>query len=89
MAKKQASLNAGFASLPLAPKVIKTLQENGIHTLCQLEQFGAIRAFLLLKASGLTVTRSVLWQLWAQVSHISVDELTQILGLGSVYHFQK
>ncbi len=77
MVKEQTSINTGFTTPPLAPKVIGTLQENGIHTPFGLKAFGVERAFLLLKASGLTVTRSVLWQLWAQANQCLVNELTE------------
>lgn len=53
---------------PLAPKVIKALQQLDIHTLHDLQQFNPCRAFLLLKKMGLSVTLSVFWQLVALCS---------------------
>ena len=77
MVKEQTSLNTAFTTPPLAPKVIDTLRENGIDTPLGLKAFGVERAFLLLKAAGMTVTRSVLWQLWAQANQRPVNELTE------------
>ena len=42
---------------PLAPKTLAALKELGICTLEDLHKISAVRAFLLLKASGLTVTK--------------------------------
>lgn len=50
---------------PFAPNTVRVLSELGIRTADDLRQTGAVRAFLLLKAAGHTVTRSVLWQLYA------------------------
>ena len=36
---------------PLAPKTLAALKELGIYTLEDLQKIGAVRAFLLLKAS--------------------------------------
>lgn len=68
---------------PLAPKTLAALKELGIRTLEDLQKIGVVRAFLLLKASGLTVTKSTLWQLDALVSgrdvrHISVERKTEL-----------
>ena len=57
---------------PLAPKTLAVLKELGICTLEDLQEIGAVRAFLLLKVSGLTVTKSTLWQLDALVSGVDV-----------------
>ena len=57
---------------PLAPKTLAALKELGIRTLEDLQEIGAVRTFLLLKASGLTVTKSTLWQLAALVSGVDV-----------------
>ena len=48
---------------PLAPKTLAALHRLGIRTLADLRQIGAVQTFLLLKASGLTLTKSTLWQL--------------------------
>lgn len=53
---------------PLAPKVLQTLQSLGIRTQADIRARGAAGVFLLLKAAGLTVTRSTLWQL-AAIEH--------------------
>lgn len=50
---------------PLAPKTIAALAQLGIETLADLRETGSAKAFLLLKAAGLTVTDSTLWQLHA------------------------
>lgn len=50
---------------PLAPKTLAVLAELGIETLADLRETGSVKAFLLLKAAGLTVTDSTLWQLQA------------------------
>lgn len=68
---------------PLAPKTLAALKELGIRTREDLQKIGAVRAFLLLKASGLTVTKSTLWQLDALVSgmdvrHISEERKTEL-----------
>lgn len=62
---------------PLAPKTLAALKELGIYTLEDLQKIGAVRAFLLLKASGLTVTKSTLWQLAALVSGVDVGHVSE------------
>lgn len=54
-----------LATPPLAPAVLETLKRLGICTRQELQAVGAVRAYLLLQAAGLTVTRSVLWRLQA------------------------
>lgn len=54
-----------LTSPPLAPKTLHALRSLGIATAADLKREGAAGAFLLLKASGLTITRSTLWQLAA------------------------
>lgn len=49
----------------LSPSVQAALKQLGIHHVHQLQEKGAVRTFLLLKSQGLTITRSVLWQLAA------------------------
>ena len=61
---------------PLPPKVVATLAQLHIHTLADLKQHGAAKSFALLKASGLTVTKSTLWQLGALCLHVAVQALT-------------
>lgn len=51
------------ATPPLAPKAVTALAQCGIRSLNDLQAADPCRAFLLLKDSGLTVTRSVFWQL--------------------------
>ncbi len=50
---------------PFAPNTVRILHSLGLVTLDDLRAVGPVQAFLLLKAAGLTVTRSVLWQLAA------------------------
>lgn len=54
-----------LTSPPLAPKTLSCLNKLGITTQKDLQRTGSIKAFLLLKAAGLTVTNSTLWQLEA------------------------
>ena len=60
---------------PFAPKVLQALQSLGIRTQADIRAHGAAGAFLLLKAAGLTVTRSTLWQLAAAERAINVHDL--------------
>ena len=62
---------------PLAPKTLAVLKELGIRTREDLQKIGIVRAFLLLKASGLTVTKSTLWQLDALVSGVDVRHISE------------
>ena len=50
---------------PLAPKVVEKLAQWGILSVADLCELNPCHAFLLLKQSGLTVTKSVFWQLVA------------------------
>ncbi len=61
---------------PLAPSVLAALHDCGIDTQAQLQAVGAVRAFLLLKRSGLTITRATLWQLAALIESKAVSELS-------------
>ncbi|MGF6147194.1 tRNA-specific adenosine deaminase [Kingella potus] len=61
---------------PFAPSVLRALHTLGIGTHRHLRQTGAVKTFLLLKASGHTLTRSILWQLAAAEAGITVYELT-------------
>ena len=45
---------------PVAPQTLAALQSLGIRSIEELRDTGSVQAFLLLKAAGLTVTRSVL-----------------------------
>ena len=60
---------------PLAPKTLAALHTIGIHTLADLQLSGAVKTFLLLKATGLTLTRSSLWQLAALTQHTQPQAL--------------
>lgn len=62
---------------PLAPKTVQLLKTFGITTQEDLKQCGAAKAFLLLKAGGLSVTRSTLWQLAALIKDISPQALNE------------
>ncbi|OAM29315.1 MULTISPECIES: tRNA adenosine(34) deaminase TadA [Eikenella] len=48
---------------PLAPQTRRTLLRLGIADTAALRRTGPAAAFLLLKAAGLTITESTLWQL--------------------------
>jgi len=48
---------------PLAPKTRQALLELGIADTAELQRITPATAFLLLKAGGLTITESTLWQL--------------------------
>ena len=62
---------------PLAPKTLAALHRLGIRTLANLRQIGAVQTFLLLKASGLTLTKSTLWQLESLLNGTLPQEITQ------------
>lgn len=62
---------------PLAPKTVAALHRLGIHTLKELRQTGAVQTFLLLKASGLTLTKSTLWQLESLLDGTPPQEMSQ------------
>lgn len=62
---------------PLSPKVIAQLVDLNIHTLADLQATNPCYAFLLLKQSGLSVTKSVFWQLVALYSLKSVQDLSE------------
>ncbi|MDO5685981.1 MAG: tRNA-specific adenosine deaminase [Neisseria sp.] len=64
-------------SVRLAPSVTAALARLGYADARALAHIGAAQAFLLLKAHGLTVTRSVLWQLDALARDVplaAIDE---------------
>lgn len=60
---------------PLTLNVLHTLNSLGIQTLEDLHAHGSVKAFLLLKAAGLTITRSTLWQLEALIRSIKPQDL--------------
>ena len=60
---------------PLAPSTLQALEKLGIATLADLRAQGAAKSFLLLKAAGLTLTRSTLWQLAALEQHTTPQAL--------------
>ncbi|MDK4687919.1 tRNA adenosine(34) deaminase TadA [Kingella negevensis] len=62
---------------PLSPKVIAQLADLNIHTLADLQATNPCYAFLLLKQSGLSVTKSVFWQLVALCSLKNVQDLSE------------
>lgn len=62
---------------PLAPKTLAALHHLGIRTLADLRQTGAVQTFLLLKASGLTLTKSTLWQLQSLLDGTPPQEMAQ------------
>lgn len=61
---------------PLSPNIIKALNQLGITTQTDLKQFGSVKAFLLLKEQGLTITLSSLWALEAAILVIAPNKLT-------------
>ena len=62
---------------PVAPQTLAALQALGIRRVEELHDTGSVQAFLLLKAAGLTVTRSTLWQLEALLLGIKPQDLPQ------------
>ena len=62
---------------PVAPQTLAALQSLGIRSIEELRDTGSVQAFLLLKAAGLTVTRSTLWQLEALLLGIKPQDLPQ------------
>ena len=62
---------------PFAPGTLRALQALAINSHQDLRQTGAVKTFLLLKAGGLTATRSILWQLAAACRGISPTELSE------------
>lgn len=60
---------------PLSLTVLHTLHSLDIRTLADLHAHGSVKTFLLLKAAGLTITRSTLWQLEAMIRGISAQKL--------------
>ncbi len=69
---------------PFAPSTLRALEALKLHEPRLLRQTGAVKAFLLLKAAGHTVTRSVLWQLAAACNPghtaLSEEEKTALLA---------
>ena len=61
---------------PFAPSTLQALHRLGIRSQEELRQMGAVKTFLLLKASGRTPTRSVLWQLAAACFGCDVMQLS-------------
>lgn len=66
-----------FTTPPLAPKVISTLADCGIHSIADLQAVNPCYAFLLLKDSGLTITQSVFWQLVSLCTMKMPHQLTE------------
>ena len=62
---------------PLAPKVIQALAKLNVHTVQDVQAMNPCRAFLLLKQLGLSVTKSVFWQLVALGSLNTVQQLAE------------
>lgn len=65
-----------LSSPPFSQKVLDTLNKLDLKTVEQLTQLGAISAFLHLKESGLTITRSTLWQLYAITEQQHLSDIT-------------
>lgn len=68
-------MNTPLSTPPLSPSVVQHLHTLNLHTVDDLQQMGAAKAFALLKASGLTVTSAVLWQLGALCHGVAVQQL--------------
>ena len=62
---------------PIAPKTLTALNRLGITTLADLRETGSVKAFLLLKAAGCTVTQSTLWQLEALLLGVVATDLSE------------
>lgn len=62
---------------PIPPKTLVALHQLNIFTLSDLHNLGAAKVFLLLKASGCTVTQSVLWQLEGLLQNCRAHELNE------------
>ena len=54
-----------LTSPPFATGTLRALQALAVRSHEDLRRIGAVKTFLLLKAGGLTATRSILWQLSA------------------------
>lgn len=63
---------------PLSPNIIKALNQLSIHTQADLQQLGSVKAFLLLKAQGLTITLAILWALEALILNIFPNQLSPL-----------
>ena len=70
------SSTAILSTPPLSPSVVRALNALNIHTLADVEALGAAHCFALLKASGLTITKSTLWQLGALLCHTTAQQLS-------------
>ena len=68
--------NVILSTPPLSPSVVRALHSLNIRTLADVKALGAPHCFALLKASGLTITKSVLWQLGALVWHTNAQQLS-------------
>lgn len=78
-AKLQAAAHTDCLSAApvLAAKVQAALNALGLDSPQRLQHCGAAAAFLLLKKSGLTVTRSVLWQLDAAARGVPLAQIDE------------
>ena len=70
------SNTAVLSTPPLSPSVVRALNALNIHTLADVEALGAAHCFALLKASGLTITKSTLWQLGALLCNTTAQQLS-------------
>lgn len=81
------SLSVSHPTVRFSPNVGAALAQLGFPQAEDVAAAGAVRVFLLLKAQGLTITRSVLWQLdafarkvpLAQIDAARKSELSAIL----------
>ncbi len=82
------SASAPLSSPPLPPAAVLWLRELGIADRAALDAAGAVRAFLLLKAAGHTVTRKLLMALeaarqgchWSELSDTDKQNLLAALA---------
>lgn len=61
---------------PLSPNIIKALNQLDINTQADLQRTSSVKAFLLLKEQGLTITLATLWALEASILNIAPNQLS-------------
>lgn len=71
------SLSVSHSSIRFAPSVAAALMQLGFSQAEDVAAAGVVRVFLLLKIQGLTITRSVLWQLDAFARGLSLAQIDQ------------
>ncbi|WP_434777120.1 deaminase [Neisseria sp. Ec49-e6-T10] len=77
MVQEKTQINSIVLSTPpLPPKVVAQLASWHIHTVQDLMDMGVVKAFLLLKQAGLTLTFSTLWSLESITTGIPVQQIS-------------